>query len=216
MSQNLKIPSHLLLTQRQREQLNSLSASEFTDLEWTTQSDATSFLLKYNLLLEEIHPEHKWKIRYSNKVKGIYILQCCCGSDMSLKKSKSGEEVKTRKTRQMYNFVGCLAFARIKKYQGSYFSIFGYLNHLEDCQRCLPNQPPPLRINETVKLMVQNLLQTHANTSYILDDNMDFIVKNLNGKIIINEERYLLSNQDIINIRNSTKDLWGIDKRKAT
>src|SRR6266498_1981714 len=103
MSQSLKIPSHLILTQRQKEQLNSLSSSELTNLKWKTQDNATSFLLKHNLLLEEIRSEYKWKIRYSNKAKGIYVLQCCCGSDMSLKKS---EEVKTRKARQMYNFVG--------------------------------------------------------------------------------------------------------------
>jgi hypothetical protein len=51
------------------------------------------------------------EIRSSIKNKGIYILQCCCGSDMSLK--NSNPEAKTRKSRQMYKFVGCLAFARI-------------------------------------------------------------------------------------------------------
>ena len=35
-------------------------------------------------------------------------------------------------------------------------------------------------------------------------------------KVIINNERFLLSNQDLINILNSmTKEVWGLDKRKA-
>jgi hypothetical protein len=59
-----------------------------------------------------------------------------------------------------------LLFARIMKHEGLYISIFGYLNHLEVCQRCLPVQPPPLRINETVKLMAQNLLQLNVHPSH--------------------------------------------------
>jgi hypothetical protein len=146
-------------------------------------------------------------VRYSNKAKGIYHLQCCCGSNL---------EAKTRKSRQMFKFVGCLAFAQIKKNGDNYTKVFGYLNHVEDCQRCLPCQPPPLHLNEMVKRMAQNLLQNHASSSHIIDDNMDFIVKHLDGKVIINNERFLLSNQDLINIRNSmTKEIWGLDKRKA-
>ncbi|CAG8464689.1 7923_t:CDS:10, partial [Rhizophagus irregularis] len=95
------------------------------------------------------------------------------------------------------------------KHEGLYISLFGYLNHLEDCQRCLPVQPPPLRINETVKLMAQNLLQINVYPSH-------YVNRHLGGKVLIDNERYLLSNQDIINIRNSmTKVLWGIDKQKA-
>lgn len=110
------IPSHLVLTQQQREQLQSLPISEFTDIKWESQYDAISFLEKYNLILENIQPEHKWKVHYSYKAKGIYLLQCCCGSDMSLDSKKSNsEETKTRKSRQMFKFVGCLAFAQIKK-----------------------------------------------------------------------------------------------------
>jgi hypothetical protein len=191
-----------------------LPVSEFTDVKWESQNNAISFLKKYNLILENIQPEHKWKVRYSNKDKGIFLLQCCCGSDMSLKKSNS--EVKTRKSRQMFKFVGCLAFAQVKKKVDNYMSVFGYLSHLEDCQRCLSYQPPPLHLNEMVIRMARNLLQNHANTSHIFDDNMNFIVNHLDGKVIINDERFLLSNQDLINIRNSmTKEIWGLDKRKA-
>ena len=90
----LQIPSHLILTQQQRDQLYSLPVSEFTDVKWESQNNAISFLQKHNLILENIQPEHKWKVRYSNKVKGIYHLQCCCGSDMNLmpKKSNSKED----------------------------------------------------------------------------------------------------------------------------
>src|SRR3954454_709449 len=133
---------------------------------------------------------------------------------MSLKKSNS--EAKTRKSRQLFKFVGCLAFAQVKKKGDNYMGVFGYLSHLEDCQRCLPYQPPPLHLNEMVKSMARNLLQNHTSTSHILDDNMNFIVKHLDEKVIINDERFLLSNQDLINIRNSmTKEIWGLDKRKA-
>jgi hypothetical protein len=216
---SLKIPTHLILTQKQKEQLNSLPISNFVNLQWgnNMQEKAIVFLQQYNLILENILPEYKWKTCYSDKAKGIYVLQCCCGSDMSLntKKSNSGE-AKTRKSRKIYEFISCFAFARIKKHEGLYISIFGYLNHLEDCQRCLPVQPPPLCINETVKLMAQNLLQINVHPSHILDDNMDYVNRHLGGKVLIDNERYLLSNQDIINIRNLiTKDLWGIDKRKA-
>jgi hypothetical protein len=99
---SLKIPTHLILTQKQKEQLNSLP--NFVNLQWgnNTQEKAIVFLQQYNLILENILPEHKWKTRYSDKAKGIYVLQCCCGSDMSLnmKKSNSGE-AKTRKSRKI-------------------------------------------------------------------------------------------------------------------
>ncbi|PKK71948.1 hypothetical protein RhiirC2_848767 [Rhizophagus irregularis] len=100
---SLKIPSHLILTQKQKEQLNSLPVSNFINLQW------------------------------------------------------------------------------------------------KDCQRCLPVQPPPLRINETVKLMAQNLLQINVYPSH-------YVNRHLGGKVLIDNERYLLSNQDIINILLATKE----------
>ncbi|GES75631.1 hypothetical protein RCL_jg12768.t2 [Rhizophagus clarus] len=54
-------------------------------------------------------------------------------------------------------------------------------SHLEDCKHYPRHQPPP---NEMVKRIAQNL------------DNMDFIVKHLDGRVMINDERFLLSNQD--------------------
>ncbi|CAG8552759.1 17390_t:CDS:2 [Rhizophagus irregularis] len=64
--------------------------------------------------------------------------------------------------------------------------------------------------------MAQNLLQNHASSSHILNNNMNFIANYLNGRVIIDNKRFLLSNQDLINICNSmTKDIWGLDKRKA-
>ncbi|EXX70277.1 hypothetical protein RirG_088880 [Rhizophagus irregularis DAOM 197198w] len=57
--------------------------------------------------------------------------------------------------------------------------------------------------------MAQNLLQINVYPSH-------YVNRHLGGKVLIDNERYLLSNQDIINIRNSmTKVLWGIDKQKA-
>ncbi|CAB4476296.1 unnamed protein product [Rhizophagus irregularis] len=67
-----------------------------------------------------------------------------------------------------------------------------------------------------IKRMAQNLLQNHASSSHILNNNMNFIANYLNGRVIIDNKRFLLSNQDLINICNSmTKDIWGLDKRKA-
>jgi hypothetical protein len=45
----------------------------------------------------------------------------------------------TRKNRQMYNFVGCLAFARIKKdKENNYVMLDGYLEHLDACINSKP------------------------------------------------------------------------------
>ena len=73
---NLKIPSHLILTQKQREQLHSLPESNLTNINWESQSSAISFLKEHNLILEN-QSERKWKVRYSDKSKGIWLLQCC-------------------------------------------------------------------------------------------------------------------------------------------
>ncbi|PKY26541.1 hypothetical protein RhiirB3_528655 [Rhizophagus irregularis] len=119
---NLQIPSHLILTQKQKEQLHSLPISEFTA--YSTRN--------------------KWKIRCSIKTKGISILQCCFGNK-----------------------------------DNNYMSIFGYLKHVEDCQRCLPHQPPPLYLNEMFlqqknqrdlawKFGHQKIL--HMDGTFVLDD----------------------------------------------
>ena len=50
----LQIPSHLILTQQQREQLYSLLVSEFTDVKWESQNNAIFLLEKYNFILESI------------------------------------------------------------------------------------------------------------------------------------------------------------------
>ncbi|PKC00330.1 hypothetical protein RhiirA5_428343 [Rhizophagus irregularis] len=45
---------------------------------------------------------------------------------------------------------------------------------------------------------------------------MKFIDSNLGGNVLIGNERFLLTSQDIINFRNSiTKDIWGIDIRNS-
>ncbi|GBB97447.1 hypothetical protein RclHR1_00030004 [Rhizophagus clarus] len=149
-----KISSHLILTEKQKEQLCSLPVSEFTNRKWESQNDAASFLKDHNLMLES-NPERKWKVRYSNKAKGICLLQCCCGSDVSLR-PKNGN-LKVRKSRQVYKFVGCLAFARIKKYKNNSISVYGYLTHSTECLR----QLPLYHLNETANC--QNGLSTYYN-----------------------------------------------------
>jgi hypothetical protein len=43
----------------------------------------------------------------------------------------------------------------------------------------------------------------NVHLSHIFDDNIDYVNNHLKEKVLINNERYLLLNQDIINIRNS-------------
>ncbi|CAG8729681.1 7412_t:CDS:10 [Rhizophagus irregularis] len=117
---------------------------------------------------------------------GLYILQCFCGSDMTLKSSS------TRKNRQMYTYVGCLAFARIKKNKDNNYMALD------------------------VKTIAINMLKAQVHPVVILEDNMKFIDLNLGGNVLIGNERFLLTSQDIINFRNSiTKDIWGIDIRNS-
>jgi hypothetical protein len=57
-------------------------------------------------------------------------------------------------------------------------------------------------------------VQVHS--AAILENNMKFIESNLGGNVLIGNERFLLTSQDIINFRNSiTKDVWGIDIRNS-
>ncbi|RIA90361.1 hypothetical protein C1645_876147, partial [Glomus cerebriforme] len=160
---DLRIPSHLILTQKQKEQLCSLPVSKFTDIKWESQTHAVSFLKEHGLILIETRQEHKWKVRYSNKSKGICLLQCCCGSDMSLK-----SKTNIRKSNQTYKFVGCLAFARIKKNKDKYTNIFGYLSHLEDCQL---NKVKAIKTGEMWKSLpneLKNSFIIYANNERLL------------------------------------------------
>ncbi|GBC07256.1 hypothetical protein RclHR1_07340002 [Rhizophagus clarus] len=86
---NLQIPLHL---KTKKKQLHSLLISEFIDVKYVSQDSVITFLKKHNLILEDIQLESKWKVRCSIKIKGIYILQCCCESDMDLKKPNQEEK----------------------------------------------------------------------------------------------------------------------------
>ena len=58
---SLNIPSHLILTQKQKEQLNNLPVSNFVNLQWNnkTQENAIAFLQYHNLILETILPDRR-------------------------------------------------------------------------------------------------------------------------------------------------------------
>ncbi|CAG8756180.1 13942_t:CDS:2 [Rhizophagus irregularis] len=90
----------------------------------------------------------------------------------------------------MYVFVGCLAFAKIKKNKdNNYVALDGYLEHLDVSQ---------------------------VHPAAILKDNMKFIELNLRGNVLIDNKRFLLTSQDIINFRNSiTKNALDIDIRNS-
>jgi hypothetical protein len=141
--QNIYIPSHLILTKKQKEQLRSIPVTEFTDKEWKSQKDASLFLKQHNLL--ENKKERVWKTRYSDIAKNIRLFQCGHGINQNLRpKTDQKNKVRKRKTRQIHKFTGCLAHVRVKTFKNKNIHIFGYLNHSEECQR---------------------------NSSYILDNN---------------------------------------------
>ncbi|CAB4413939.1 unnamed protein product [Rhizophagus irregularis] len=162
------------------------TSGAFVHVEWKnkSQEDAYQFLKIHNLLLENLKQDSKWKTQYSDKKKGLYILQCSCGSDIKLKSSL------TRKNRQMYTFIGCLAFAKIKKDKdNNYVALDSYLKHLDVCINSKPQQSPPLHINETVKIIAINMLKVQIHPATILEDNMKFIELNLGGNVLIDNER---------------------------
>ncbi|PKY59115.1 hypothetical protein RhiirA4_514390 [Rhizophagus irregularis] len=165
------------------------TSGAFVHVEWKnkSQEDAYQFLKIHNLLLENLKQDSKWKTQYSDKKKGLYILQCSCGSDIKLKSSL------TRKNRQMYTFIGCLAFAKIKKDKdNNYVALDSYLKHLDVCINSKPQQSPPLHINETVKIIAINMLKVQIHPATILEDNMKFIELNLGGNVLIDNERLML------------------------
>ncbi|PKB95837.1 hypothetical protein RhiirA5_435938 [Rhizophagus irregularis] len=67
-----------------------------------------------------------------------------------------------------------------------------------------------------VKIIAINILKVQIHPAAILEDNMKFIELNLEGNVLIDNERFLLTSQDIINFRNSiTKDVLDIDIRNS-
>ncbi|PKY40181.1 hypothetical protein RhiirA4_415657 [Rhizophagus irregularis] len=115
---------HLKHSKEQQKELLSLPYSKFID-KCLSQNDAHSFLKEHNLMPGK-NRESKWRVRYSNNAKNKRLLQCIHGSNI-------------QRTRKMNTFVGCLAFARITELGNEGIHIFGYLNHLEDCQRQNPS-----------------------------------------------------------------------------
>jgi hypothetical protein len=177
----LKIRKHLILNQEQKEKLNSLPDSEFTDIEWESQTDAAPFFKEHDLIFENTKPpkpERKWKVRYSNKARGICLLQCCCGSDVSLR-PKNGNS-KARKSRQTYKFVGCLAHVRIKKYKNKCINISGYLIHSEDCKR---QEPFDTDVNNTSNKNFEEQLESWKLSNDMLE-KWEVFYEKLNSHVI--------------------------------
>ncbi|PKK49320.1 hypothetical protein RhiirC2_803472 [Rhizophagus irregularis] len=82
--------------------------------------------------------------------------------------------------------------------------------------RPIPHHSTRIHINETVKIIAINILKAQIHPAAILEDNMKFIKLNLEGNVLIDNERFLLTSQDIINFRNSiTKDVLNIDIRNS-
>ena len=55
------------------------------------------------------------------------------------------------------------------------------------------------------------MLRAQVHPAAILEDNMKFVELNLGGNVLIGNERFLLTSQDIINFRNLiTKDILDI------
>ncbi|KAI9299256.1 hypothetical protein K502DRAFT_361775 [Neoconidiobolus thromboides FSU 785] len=137
-SQSIRIPSHLLLTQDQRECLEKIQVIkrvfDADDMELSHQ-----FLVQFELTLEQLgQPLNKWKTRNTRRRKNAvtHLYQCCCGSDVKQFHGTKG----TRRSKQKYPFVACLAFAEVARRtcDGALLWVRGLLNHSPECTRVKP------------------------------------------------------------------------------
>ncbi|RIA86630.1 hypothetical protein C1645_779242 [Glomus cerebriforme] len=220
--------SKLILTEKQRRQLNNLFALSdkeiFTTKIWgetiDDQKDAKDFLIYQGIPVDlddpttpiNRDPLNRWKIRWSDKKNGATLYQCSCGSDMQAA-SKTPIQ-KQRPIRQLYEFNGCLAFLRLEidVDKKLFTRAHGYLDHSEACHRALPKRDgPKISINIDVKDMTELLVRSGASTNEILSLNQQFIKDQLGGRLILRnklkciDEHFLITVFDIKDARRWIK-----------
>ncbi|KAI0244618.1 hypothetical protein L0F63_005845, partial [Massospora cicadina] len=136
--QKLRVPSHLLLTSEQRISMEDLSVMKRV-FDSDDASNSRLFLSQNGLLPEQLtQPLNKWKTRNTRKRKyaTTHLYQCCCGSDVKQFHGTKG----TRRSKQKYPFVGCLAFVEVARRtdDGSLIWARGLMDHSKACQKAIP------------------------------------------------------------------------------
>src|SRR6266498_4852794 len=120
---------------------------------------------RFGLPLDEPLPSTKWKTRWSQTLAKCQkiLYQCSCGTASQEHHGTKG----TGRSRQLYQFVGCLAFAEIErdKITGAVIRLRGHLEHLEACKQANHLRAPTLHLNDNVRLMAENMLRLDAHTA---------------------------------------------------
>ncbi|KAJ9084930.1 hypothetical protein DSO57_1019106 [Entomophthora muscae] len=137
-SQKIRVPSHLLLTNEQRNSMEEISVVKRV-FDVDDLSTARVFLGQNGLLPEQLsRPLNKWKTRNTRKRKHAttHLYQCCCGSDVKQFHGTKG----TRRSKQKYPFVSCLAFVEVARRteDGSLIWARGLMDHSSECQKAQP------------------------------------------------------------------------------
>ncbi|RIB19246.1 hypothetical protein C2G38_2036221 [Gigaspora rosea] len=225
--------SKLILNDAQKEELTNLfnfqpnpsdlSKEIFTTKIWTEseedQKEAKEYLSFQGLWPPYVSfPTSRWKTRWSDKKNGATLYQCSCGSDMESARKTDVE--KQRKLRQMYDFVGCLAFIRVEKNvnNGKYRRVHGYMEHSEACHRALPKKDTPtLRVNCEIRDMTELLVRANTSIKDIISWNQHFIRKKLTGRTTLKEQNFLVTIYDIKDARRwiKTEKQWPINVNRS-
>ncbi|CAG8499446.1 15647_t:CDS:2 [Dentiscutata erythropus] len=226
--------SKLILNDTQKEELTNLfnfqpnpsdlSKEIFTTKIWTEseedQKDAKEYLSFQGLWPPYVsNPTSRWKTRWSDKKNGATLYQCSCGSDMESARKTDVE--KQRKLRQMYDFVGCLAFIRVEKNvnNGKYRRVHGYMEHTEACHRALPKKDTPtLRVNCEIKDMTELLVRANTSIKDIISWNQHFIRKKLSGRTTLKDQHFLVTVYDVKDARHWVKaqqKQWPINMNRS-
>ncbi|CAG8533698.1 4348_t:CDS:2 [Racocetra fulgida] len=225
--------SKLILNDKQKEELTNifncqpnpsdLSKEIFTTKIWTEseedQNEAKEYLSFQGLWPPYVSfPTSRWKTRWSDKKNGATLYQCCCGSDME--SARKTEVEKQRKLRQMYDFVGCLAFIRVEKNvnNGKYRRVHGYLEHTEACHRALPKKDTPtLKVNCDIKDMTELLVRANVSIKDIISLNQYFIRKKLSGRTTLDGQYFLVTIYDVKDARRwiKTQKQWPINMNRS-
>ncbi|CAG8689520.1 16303_t:CDS:2, partial [Dentiscutata heterogama] len=183
------------------------------------QKDAKEYLSFQGLWPPYVsNPTSRWKTRWSDKKNGATLYQCSCGSDME--SARKTDVDKQRKLRQMYDFVGCLAFIRVEKNvtNGKYRRVHGYMEHTEACHRALPKKDTPtLRVNCEIKDMTELLVRANTSIKDIISWNQHFIRKKLSGRTTLKDQHFLVTIYDVKDARRwvKTQKQWPINMNRS-
>ncbi|CAJ0746130.1 20495_t:CDS:2, partial [Entrophospora sp. SA101] len=231
--------SKLILTPKQKEELyhllelKDLTSKDYFETKFWDDSDeqqeeANEFLTYHGLIQPLLESStRRWKTRWSDKNDryGKKILyQCACGTDKQNAFNKVAPD-KRRKLRQIYEFVGCLAFVKLEfdETNTKYRRLHGYLDHSEACHRGIPKiEGPTLTINPLVKAMTELMVKANFSIKEIISINQHLMKNHLSSRIDLRGEHFLITLYDILDSRRSllmsTKSeatSWKLDINKS-